>query len=112
MSCEIGEYGLRYDTPNEFMPESTVIWNTKQNAIPKKPAKYPKIMYANLTTRIWKLKEKSGTVKAVRPVRATIIISIGLTMFAVTAASPKISAPNYTYCLTKWSRDSDTRFSY
>ena len=52
MSCEIGEYGLRYDTPNEFMPESTVIWNTKQNAIPKKPAKYPKIMYANLTTRI------------------------------------------------------------
>ena len=33
---------------------------------------------------------------AVIPVMATIITSIGLTIFAETEASPKISAPNYS----------------
>lgn len=82
------------------MLDKTVIWSTKQNAIPKNPAKYPAIIYKNLTTRMWKLKEKSGTVKAVIPVSAIIITRIGLTMFADTAASPNISAPNNTYCLS------------
>lgn len=87
------------------------MWKTKQNAIPKNPAKNPTIIYANLTTRMWKLKEKSGTAKAVIPVIATIITRIGLTIFAVTAASPKISAPYYTYGLPKWSRYSYPRLS-
>lgn len=76
------------------------MWATKQNAIPKNPAKYPNTIYANLARRTWKLSVKSGTANAVIPVIATIITRIGLTMFAVTAASPKTSAPNYTNCLT------------
>lgn len=87
------------------------MWNIRQKAIPKNPAKYPTIIYANLTTRIWKLKEKSGTANAVIPVIATIITNIGLTIFAVTAASPKISAPYYTNSLAKRCRNSYSRFS-
>lgn len=38
-------------------------------------------------------KEKSGMAKEHIPVIATIIIKIGLTIFALTAASPSTSAP-------------------
>ena len=54
---------------------------------------YPKMMYANLIILIEKLKEKSGIAKLHIPVNATIIIKIGLTILALTAASPKTKAP-------------------
>ena len=40
-----------------------------------------------------KFNEKSGIAKEQIPVNATIIIEIGLTKLAVTAASPRINAP-------------------
>ena len=57
LSVDIGEYGLKYDTPNELMWAIMLKWNIKQNAIPKNPAKYPSIIYANLIRRIWKLSD-------------------------------------------------------
>lgn len=45
-------------------------------------------MNKNLKILKLKLSEKSGTAKLHIPVNATIIINIGLTMFALTAASP------------------------
>ena len=45
-------------------------------------------MNANLKILNAKLREKSGIAKLQIPVKATIIIKIGLTMFALTAASP------------------------
>ena len=65
----------------------------KPKAIPRKPAKYPKIVYINLNILIANLRELSGIANAEIPVKATIIINIGLTIFAETAASPNISAP-------------------
>lgn len=43
---------------------------------------------ANLNILRAKLNEKSGIAKLQIPVNATIIIKIGLTIFALTAASP------------------------
>lgn len=62
-------------------------------AIPKNPAKNPKMIYINLNILIENLSELSGIANAEIPVNATIIISIGLTIFAETAASPSINAP-------------------
>lgn len=45
-------------------------------------------MYINLKILIEKAKVKSGIVKLQIPVKAIIIIRIGLTIFAETAASP------------------------
>lgn len=50
---------------------------------------YPKIIYKNLEILRVKLSEKSGIAKEQIAVIATIIIRIGLTKFALTAASPK-----------------------
>ena len=58
-------------------------------AIPKKPAINPNITYINLSTLSVKPREKSGIEKEEIAVIATIIIKIGLTRFALTAASPK-----------------------
>ena len=55
-------------------------------------------MYKNLNNLKEKLKEKSGIAKEHIPVIATIIIKIGLTRFAETAASPNTKAPNYSNC--------------
>ncbi len=71
------------------------------NAIPKNPAKYPKIIYINRNILIANLKELSGIAKEQIPEKATIIISIGLTIFAETAASPNIRAPIIPYSSTK-----------
>ena len=46
------------------------------------------------------------------PEKATMIIRIGLTIFADIAASPKIKAPNYTYSSTKRRGNSDACFLY
>ncbi len=70
-------------------------------AIPRKPARYPSIIYKNLKILIENPKVKSGIVKLQIPVKATIIIRIGLTMFAETAASPKYQRTNNTYCGTE-----------
>lgn len=70
-------------------------------AIPKKPAKYPNIIYINLKVLIAKRKDVSGIAKAEIPANATIIIRIGLTMLADTAASPKIKAPIIPNCSAK-----------
>ena len=66
----------------------------KPKAIPRKPAKYPKIVYINLNILIANLRELSGIANAEIPVKATIIINIGLTIFAETAASPNINPPS------------------
>lgn len=50
-------------------------------------------MNINLPIRIVKFKEKSGMLNEQIAVIATIIIRIGLTRFALTAASPKINPP-------------------
>lgn len=70
-------------------------------AIPNKPVKYPKIIYINLKILIEKEKEKSGIANSEIAVIATIITKIGLTIFAVTAASPKIKVPTIPNCLTE-----------
>lgn len=56
--------------------------------MPKKPAIYAKTIYINLKILREKPKVKSGIVKLQIPVNATIIIRIGLTILAETAASP------------------------
>ena len=61
----------------------------KPIAIPKKPATYPKRMNINLKILKENPIEKSGIAKEEMAVIATIIIRIGLTKFAETAASPK-----------------------
>ena len=50
-------------------------------------------MKINLQIRIVKFSEKSGMLNEQIAVIATIIIKIGLTKLALTAASPKISPP-------------------
>ena len=80
-------------------------------AIPKNPKRQPKKIYKNLNILKVKLNEKSGIEKEHIPVNATIIIKTGLTMFALTAASPKIKAPNNSYCWSNWCRNSKTCFT-
>ncbi len=85
---ETGKNGVKYDAPNEVN-----VFNNKKciknpKAIPKNPAKYPSTIYINLKILIEKAKVKSGTVKLQIPVKAIIIIRIGLTILAETAASP------------------------
>lgn len=55
-------------------------------------------IYKNLYILIVKLKEKSGMLKEQIAVIATIIIKIGLTKFALTAASPSIIPAYNTNC--------------
>ncbi|MCX4303034.1 MAG: hypothetical protein OSJ66_03365 [Clostridia bacterium] len=79
---------MKYDAPNEVS-----VFNNKKciknpKAIPKNPAKYPSTIYINLKILIEKAKVKSGIVKLQIPVKAIIIIRIGLTILAETAASP------------------------
>ncbi len=59
-----------------------------------------------------KRNELSGIANAHIPEYATIIIRIGLTILADTAASPKISAPIIPNCCSKRRRSSDTCFLY
>ena len=79
---------MKYDAPNEVS-----VFNNKKciknpKAIPKNPAKYPKTVYINRNILIENLRELSGIANAEIPVKATIIIRIGLTILAETAASP------------------------
>lgn len=64
-----------------------------RTAIPKNPSAYPRKMNKNLRILIEKLKDKSGIANEEIDVIETIIIKIGLTILAETAACPKIKAP-------------------
>ena len=65
--------------------------------MPKNPAIKPSSINKNLKYLKWNPKEQSGIAKEAIPVMATIIINIGLTMPALTAACPKTSAPTIPY---------------
>ena len=80
-------------TPNEVCEHKKAKCTKAPKVIPKKPAIYPKIIYINLKILTENFREKLGIENPQIPVKATIIISIGLTIFAETAASPKIKAP-------------------
>lgn len=69
-------------------------WTNNPIAIPKKPAKYPKKIYKNLKILKENPREKSGIANEQIAVIATIIINIGLTKFALTAASPQNKCTN------------------
>ena len=73
------------------------IYTNAPSPIPKKPAIYARSININLETLIWNPNPKSGTAKEAIPVIATIIINIGLTTLALTAAWPKTSAPTIPY---------------
>lgn len=105
-----GIYGLKNGIPNELWFESIRKCIKNPKAIPKNPAKNPKIIYINLNIRIENLRELSGIANAEIPVKATIIIRIGLTILAETAASPSIKAPIIPNSSTKWWRYSYTCF--
>ena len=85
---------MKNGTPKELCFESIKKCIKNPNAIPKKPAKYPKIVYINLNILIAKRNELSGIANADIPTKATIIL-------AETAASPRIRAPIIPYSCTK-----------
>jgi hypothetical protein len=60
---------------------------------PQKSRDTARSMNANLNILNAKPAEKLGTAKEPIPVTATIIINIGLTILAATAACPNINAP-------------------
>lgn len=43
-----GEYGCKYGTPKDFIVETISKLTNIPIAIPRKPAKYPRTIYANL----------------------------------------------------------------
>ena len=61
--------------------------------MPKNPKSQPMNINPNLKSLKCNSKEKFGIAKDVKPDIATIIIEIGLTILALTAASPKTKAP-------------------
>ena len=73
------------------------IYINKPSEIPKNPAINPSKINKNLKYLKWKPKEKSGIAKEAIPVIATMIIKIGLTIPALTAACPKTKAPTIPY---------------
>lgn len=82
-----------YGTPKDFKLHKTVVYTNIQIPIPRNPEKKDSIRNTNLIIRKWNPKEKSGIAKEDIPVIATIIISMGLTIFALTAAWPNTNAP-------------------
>ena len=79
--------------PNDFIFTIIEIYTNKPKLIPKKPAIYPSKINKNLNNLKWKPKEKSGIADEAIAVIATIIIRVGLTILALTAASPITNAP-------------------
>lgn len=77
-----------YGTPKDLVSTKNEIYIYNPNDIPRNPAIYPKNINKNLNNLKWKPNEKSGIAKEAIPVMATIIINIGLTIPAVTAACP------------------------
>ena len=82
-----------YGTPKDFKLHNNVKYINNPIPIPRNPAVNPRAININLKTLKWNPKEKSGIAKEEIPVIATTIIRIGLTIPALTAASPKIKAP-------------------
>lgn len=90
---EAGAKGHKKGTPKELKLQRIDIYINNPKAMPKKPAINPSNINPNLKYLKWKPKEKSGIAKEAIPVIATIIIKIGLTIPALTAACPKTNAP-------------------
>lgn len=88
-----GANGVINGIPNDLTLHSIETYTSIPIEIPKKPAIYPSRINTNLKKRKWNPNEKSGIANDAIPVNATIIINIGLTMFALTAACPKTRAP-------------------
>ncbi len=63
----IGIYGLKNGTPKEYWQERVIKCIKRPKPIPKKPAKYPSIVYINLNILIANLKELSGMANAEIP---------------------------------------------
>ncbi len=78
------------------------IYTNSPKDMPKNPAIKPNKMNANLKYLKWNPNEKSGIVKDEIPVIATTIIKIGLTIPALTAASPKTNAPTIPNSRSNW----------
>lgn len=79
--------------PNELKLDSIAKYINSPIEIPKNPKNIPKKIKTNLSILKCNSKEKLGTAKEVSPAIATIMIEIGLTILALTAASPKTRAP-------------------
>lgn len=101
-----GAKGAAKETPNDFKLQIIDIYINKPNEIPKKPAIYPSKINRNLKYLKWKPKVKSGMAKEEMAVIATIIIKIGLTIPALTAACPKTKAPTIPNSRTNRRRNS------
>ena len=93
LSEELGVIGDVYGTPKDFKLHNNVKYINNPIPIPRNPAVNPRAININLKTLKWNPKEKSGIANEEIPVIATTIIRIGLTIPALTAASPKIKAP-------------------
>jgi hypothetical protein len=85
--------GVIYGQPKDFNLHNNIICKNVPTAIPKKPAIYPNKIYINLHILMVKFNDKSGMLNEQIAVIATIIISMGLTRLALTAASPNIKPP-------------------
>ena len=69
------------------------MYTSNPNPSPKNPDIYAKAINKNLEILKWNPNEKSGIAKEAIPVIAIIIIKIGLTILALTAAWPRTKAP-------------------
>ena len=78
--------GERNGTPNDFVPTAASVFAKNTAATPRNPATAAPNIYKNRENLNAKESEYDGMVNAAIPVTATIIIIIGLTMFASTAA--------------------------
>ena len=89
----VGAKGVINDTPKDLKLQRIEIYINNPKEIPKNPHINPNKTNTNLKYLRWNPNEKSGMAKDAIPVIATIIINIGLTIPADTAAWPKTKAP-------------------
>ena len=82
-----------YDLLNEFVEQSLIIIKINTSKMPYKPSRAAKIRNRNLYTLSSLLKSGSLNTNDAIYERAIVIIIIGLTIPALTAASPNIKAP-------------------
>lgn len=106
MELDAGAKGDIKLTPKDFKLQRVEIYTNKPKEIPKNPAINPSNINPNLKYLKWNPKEKSGIAKDAIPVIATMIIRIGLTIPALTAAWPKTRAPTIPNSRTYRRRDS------
>jgi hypothetical protein len=81
-----GAIGAKYGTPKDFILHKNVNITKAPNTTPNNPKEPAKRINTNLFNLTPNDKEYSGIANEPIPVRATIIINIGLTILAATAA--------------------------